>query len=55
MYMTSSRKGFYEVSDYVKKLEGVMQVGEAKMLSKKSQNVRILVDLSLRDMVSRPT
>lgn len=37
--MTSARKGFNKVFDYVKKLEEVIQVGQSKMLAKKYRNV----------------
>lgn len=40
MHTTHAKKWFNKVSDYVKKLEGVMQASNAKMLAKKSHNVR---------------
>lgn len=40
LYMTSAGKGFNKVSNYVKKLEGVTEVNQAKILADKSWNVR---------------
>lgn len=37
--MISVGKSFNEVTDYSKKIEGVQQVGHAKVLAKKSKNV----------------
>lgn len=37
--MSFVAKSFNEVADYMKKLEGVKKVVQAKALSKKSQNV----------------
>lgn len=37
--MTFVGKGFNKVSYYVKKLEGVTQIGHANILAKKSPNV----------------
>lgn len=39
MHMTSKGEGFIEVSDYVKMLERVTQVDQAKMLDNKCNNV----------------
>lgn len=39
VHITLEWKGFNDVSDYVKKLKGVTQVVQAKILAMKSQNV----------------
>lgn len=39
MHMTSVEKGLSEVSNFVKKLEGITQAGQAKILAKKSMNI----------------
>lgn len=39
VHMTLVEKGFNKVSNDVKKLERVTQVGQAKILAKKSQNI----------------
>lgn len=52
--MTFAGKQFNEVSDYVKKMEGTMQAGQAKMLAKKSCSVGNFSGFTLRGTVSRP-
>lgn len=37
--MNSIEKGFKEVSNYIKKFKGAIQVVQAKLLAKKSHNV----------------
>lgn len=39
VYMSSSRKTFNDITDYVKNLEAVKQVSHAKVLANKSQNM----------------
>lgn len=39
MHTTLTEKRFNKVSDYVKKLEGVTQVGQARMLVNKSHTI----------------
>lgn len=39
IHMTSAKKSFNEVKDHMKKIEGVRQVGHAKVLAKKSKSM----------------
>lgn len=54
MHMTFTWKGFNKIFDYVKKLEGVVQVGEAKMMLRIPIILIISVGLSQRASISRP-
>jgi len=39
VHMTSAGKSFNEVTDFVKKVEGVRRDGQAKALTKKAKNL----------------
>lgn len=43
--MNSTKKTFNNIVDYVKNVQGVKQVGQEKVLAKKSQNMGNLVVL----------
>lgn len=53
--MIFAGKGFNEVSNYVKKLEEVTQVGQAKILANKFHNMRNFSGLNPGATVSRAT